>query len=69
MENNANKAAHSWDGLGEPGLTKREAFAKAAMLGFISAGVNGMPNCDEITQLSIAHADALLAELEKTNEQ
>lgn len=48
------------------GLTKREAFAMAAMQGILS---NERLQCDKpakgVALCAIAHADALLAELEK----
>ncbi|WP_043530423.1 hypothetical protein [Litchfieldella xinjiangensis] len=49
------------------GLTKREDFAKAAMQGYTAAGSNGMPSPEEIARLSVATADALLDELERTS--
>lgn len=47
------------------GLTKREAFAMAAMQGFITAGHNGMPKAADLAVLSTSYADALLKELAK----
>ena len=45
------------------GLTKREHFAGLAMQGFISAGVNGMPNASKIAELSIKYAEEVLRQL------
>ena len=47
------------------GLTKREYFVGLALQGYISAGVNGMPDEKDIVFLSVSIADALLKELEK----
>lgn len=52
-----------------PGMTIREAFAKAAMQGFI-ANPDLHIDKDQFVEIalgSIRHADALLAELEATN--
>jgi hypothetical protein len=46
------------------GLTKREIFAMAAMQSVIQIA-NGHP--DYVAKKAVEHADALLAELEKTN--
>lgn len=51
------------------GLTKREEFAKAAMQGLLAAGAtyNGRTDLrDKLAKDAVAHADALLAELERT---
>jgi hypothetical protein len=45
------------------GLTKREAFAMAAMQGFIACRNNW--DAEQIAAASIEQADALLAELSK----
>ena len=48
------------------GLTKREHVATMAMLGYLG---NKFANrdFDQIAEISVKQADALLAELEKTN--
>lgn len=51
------------------GLTKREAFAKAAMQGILAAGnVDDFVVGDEVgfASFAVSCADALLAELERT---
>ena len=52
------------------GLTKREEFAKAAMVGFLSSDLTKQEEwpVDKITKASIVVADALLSELEKPHE-
>lgn len=52
------------DPLIKGGMTIREKFAMAAMQGLVSArpGVR----CPELAHQAIAHADALLRELERT---
>jgi len=51
------------------GLTKREAFAMAAMQGMIASGICTPPQDETIHHMtsmaSVSYADALLAELEK----
>ena len=54
----------SW-ALGALGLTKREMFAMAAMQGILSCDNSEFTNVAAIS--AVAHADALLAELERTN--
>lgn len=56
----------SHDSHVEIGLTKREYFAIMAMQGYIAAGSNGMPNAQALAGYATNAADALLAELEKT---
>lgn len=51
------------------GLTKREEFAKEAMKGLLASGAtyNGRTDArDLLAADAVAHADALLAELERT---
>jgi len=43
----------------------KQKLTAMAMQGFISAGVNGMPNSAEIALLATSYADALLKELNK----
>lgn len=50
--------------LAATGLTKREAFAMAAMQGLLASGC-GLQNQYDLAHQSLAAADALLAELEK----
>lgn len=52
------------NGWGEPcnGLTKREQFAVAALQGILSCDNSEEPNVAAF--LAVAHADALLAQLE-----
>lgn len=56
---------------GQSGLTKREAFAMAAMQGIIGGRYDnisnniGLPGLKLISEQSVAYADALLAALEK----
>ena len=49
------------------GLTRREAFAMAAMQGMLAAGGSwpDARDCAEIARRSVVQADALLAELSK----
>lgn len=47
------------------GLTKREEFVRTAMLGYISAGCNGMPDSDVIADYAIETADKVLAKMEE----
>lgn len=47
----------------EIGLTKRELFAAMAMQGLLA--FPGMVPFETVTQMSVEHADALLAELAK----
>ena len=53
------------------GMTKREAFAMAAMQGMIASGICTPPQDETIHHMtsmaSVSYADALLAELEKEN--
>lgn len=49
------------------GLTKREYFAGLAMQGLCAARPNA--DYDEIADLAVCHADALLAELENHNDR
>jgi hypothetical protein len=58
MQTGAPKPMHS-------GLTKREMFAMAAMQGILSCDNSEFTNVAAIS--AVAHADALLAELERTN--
>ena len=53
------------NGWGEPcnGLTKREQFAMTALQGILSCDNSEFTNVAAIS--AVAHADALLAELEK----
>jgi len=58
----------TWE-LGSLGLTKREMFAMAAMQGLLSLGATykgSTTNKHLLAADAVAHADALLAELEKT---
>ena len=50
------------------GLTKREMFAMAAMQG-ICSNPNDRYTYEQLAGHAVKHADALLAELEKTNEK
>lgn len=47
------------------GLTKREMFAMAAMQGLLASDTCGNLAVNRCAELSVQHADALLAELEK----
>lgn len=47
------------------GLTKREMFAMAAMQG-IAGESDSAEMSDSIARIAVSHADALLAELERT---
>ena len=72
---NANETAYPCvdnEGMGDPGLTKREAFAMAAMQGLLSstnypASINGVDACEYklCASASVLQADALLVELDK----
>ena len=49
------------------GLTKREQFAMAAMQGLlVNMGRNGLDSVKQVSDIAVAAADALLAELERT---
>jgi hypothetical protein len=48
-----------------PGLTKREAFAMAAMQGLLANPETTPASAQEIAEWSVYQADALLAELAK----
>ena len=50
------------------GLTVREEFAKAAMQGYL-ANPNSSPNEEIIASWSVHQADALIDELNKTNNE
>ena len=50
------------------GLTKREMFAMAAMQG-ICSNPDDRYTYEQLAGHAVKHADALLAELEKTNEK
>lgn len=54
-------------GPNSPGLTKREAFALAAMQGFCANQSTTFTEASgrQIAEYAASHADALLAELEK----
>jgi hypothetical protein len=63
------------DGAPQTGLTKREYFAGLAMQGMLANQNGGMTKgCNNtfspigISELALLHADALLEELEKTEE-
>ena len=47
------------------GLTKREYFAAMAMQGLMSADVEASLHQNDCAKIAVAHADALLAELEE----
>jgi hypothetical protein len=51
------------------GLTKREMFAIAAMQGLLAKHGDDDYSSDSIAKYAVAHADALLKELENTNER
>lgn len=53
---------HLTNGYGSTGLTKRELFAAMAMQGMIASGRYGET---VVSPVSVAYADALLAELSK----
>jgi hypothetical protein len=75
MTENGNKPAYpvtlDWDDVqkkvipttSKPGLTKREAFAMAAMQGIIAESGGGPP---DVAHRAVAMADALLIELEES---
>ena len=48
------------------GMTKREMMAMAAMQGLLARHGDDDYSSDQIARYSICHADALLAELERT---
>jgi len=62
-QHSANPVVAEFDVLQE-GLTKREAFAMAAMQGILSHSF-GRGNPEECAIAALQNADALLAELEK----
>jgi|TARA_R110000803_G_scaffold34063_1_gene74525 hypothetical protein len=47
------------------GLTKREAFAMAAMQGLIASDIENIYTTTDIAEISVTQADALLKELAK----
>lgn len=49
------------------GLTKREHFAIVAMQGILAGDVNNEIYEKDVVEMAVSHADALLAELEKTS--
>jgi len=51
------------EGVNCMGLTKREAFAVAAMQGFTSGDVNQVFNTEQIARYSVEQADELLKAL------
>lgn len=48
-------------------MTKREAFAMAAMQGFAASAVSSTVPHKQLIEASVMWADALLAEMEKRN--
>lgn len=50
----------------EVGLTKREQFAAMAMQGLLAKHGDDDYQCEQIASYAVAHADALLKELERT---
>lgn len=48
------------------GMTKREQFAAMAMQGLLAKHGDDDYQCDQIASYAVAHADALLKELERT---
>lgn len=51
----------------QTGLSKREMFAAMAMQGLVAYGFSTDPS--SASDLAVKHADALIAELEKSNDQ
>ena len=62
-ESSSQPAVAAFDVI-ESGLTKREAFAMAAMQGLIANHTLRGPH-EECAELALCYADALLKELEK----
>lgn len=60
MDNGAMKAVERISGM-----TKREVFAMSAMTGLLASDTCGNLAVNRCAELSVQHADALLAELEK----
>ncbi len=60
----ANQTAHPTN-LGGHGLTIREYFAAMAMMGSLGGAPGVHLLSDRLAQESVAHADALIAELSK----
>ena len=54
-----------WEHPQAKGLTKREYFAGLAMQGILASDTSGSVKMDICVKISVEHADALLAELEK----
>lgn len=50
---------------GSPGLTKRELFAAMAMQGSLAGEPGPHLQSNQLARESVAHADALLAELDR----
>jgi len=66
MKDNKDQPAYgSVDNTNYYGLTKREAFAMAAMQGILSSGVPVDGFAHKNILEAVIHADALLKELEK----
>lgn len=51
------------------GMTKRETFAMAAMQGLLASDINANLHQSDCVHIAVAHADALLAELDKEQSQ
>lgn len=53
----------------ETGLSKREAFAMAALQGLLASDVSGLPvTIENYSEASVKYADALIAALNKPQE-
>jgi len=65
---NGDTPATGYDGPdhNEPGLTKREAFAMAAMQGLLAADMESGWGANEAALQAVIQADALLAALEES---
>ena len=71
MTTNANKPAYPlWSEEGKvlSGLTRREAFAMAAMQGYIANSLAWDKEMEDIARWSVKQADALIAALDKKKE-
>jgi len=64
-ESAAAPVVDAFDGIVSAGLTKREAFALAAMQGTTACDVNNELTVTDIVEQAVAMADALLKELSK----
>lgn len=49
----------------QPGLTKREHFAALAMQGMLAGGRDAIMSPEQLTEIAVSYADALIGALRK----